>query len=370
IIVPTYNRANYLKECLDSLITQSRPALEIIVIDDGSEDNTANIVKEYGDKVRYVHKSNGGKPSAVNYGLSIAKGNLIWLFDDDDAALPDAIETRLAVLANKPYAGFVYSPHYIGSNDKHGKLKKDKLYQPYNYADSEFLFELLKGCFFHLASSIVRIEAYQLVGGFDTDLLSSEDYDMQIRLARLFPAAYSKAPSFIFRQHTGLRGAAGIRYSSNDRTSVFRKYDQLVGKKIRSNFSIGEFLIPPSSETITTVQQHRDALLARMVIMASKGCITEMFDDLLSALALIDNSSEPSINELLSTAITTGYAYEAIKADWPSFKCRLRDLNNNPYGKQAKIALAKGFFRLAKSYPGNIFDRTTKLRYAFTTVLS
>ena len=80
IIVPTFNRAHYLAECLDSLLAQSIPAHEIIVIDDGSEDGTAALLVGYGERIRYVRKENGGKPSAVNLGLAIASGDLIWIF--------------------------------------------------------------------------------------------------------------------------------------------------------------------------------------------------------------------------------------------------------------------------------------------------
>lgn len=124
VLVPTFNRENYLAECLDSLLAQSVPPLEIIVIDDGSEDGTAAVVARYGERIRYVRKENGGKPSAVNLGLSLARGDLIWIFDDDDVALPDAIETRLACLQQHPEAGFVFSPHYYGSDGPNGRIKR------------------------------------------------------------------------------------------------------------------------------------------------------------------------------------------------------------------------------------------------------
>ena len=87
-------------------------AAEIIVIDDGSEDGTAALLAGYGERIRHVRKENGGKPSAVNLGLSMARGDLIWIFDDDDVALPDAIETRLACLNNTRERG-LSSAHII-----------------------------------------------------------------------------------------------------------------------------------------------------------------------------------------------------------------------------------------------------------------
>lgn len=370
IIVPTYNRSEYIRECIDSLLEQTRPAFEIIVIDDGSEDNTAEIIHDYGNKVRYVHKENGGKPSAVNLGLSMVQGNLIWIFDDDDVALPDAIESRVATLKKNKHAGLVYTPHFIGSSEQGGKIVRGQLYLPPLYDDDNFFYFLLKGCFFHLASALVRIEAYQEVGRFDENLFSSEDYDMQIRLARKFNAVYCSSPSFIFRQHSGVRGAKAISYAGDQRSKIFRKYDQKIGLKLRQELSLNEYLIPKTKETIST-SQVRDALLCRMVVMASKGCVEQMFEDLNEALrTLHDTPSE--LNELdlqlISSTITTGYAYDVIRNDWPTFKLLIMELKQNVAAASALRALAKGFFILAKSYPDTIPERLYKL-FLFAKVL-
>lgn len=362
VIVPTYNRAHYIEECLDSLLNQTCPAIEIIVIDDGSEDDTAGLLRRYGNKIRYLRKENGGKPSAVNLGLSLAQGNLIWLFDDDDVALPGAIEHRVAALKNRPDVGFVYSPHYLGADGPDGRIVQKNL-QIVPYYDDETLFaELIKGCFFHLATALVRIEAYRLVGGFNVGLLSSEDYDMQIRLAHAFNAVYSPEPSFIFRQHMGHRGAKGIRYAGQQRSKIFQKYDRQVGLKLRSALSLGDYLVP-RTDNVNTIEKTRQALLARMVVMASKACISEMFEDLYAALATLEQGQHLNDNEssLITCAICTGYAYAAIEADLPAFKHHVAELGKVDSGKQARQAIANGFFRLAKSYPGSATERARKL---------
>ena len=233
VLVPTYNRANYIAECIESLLAQTMQALEIIVIDDGSEDNTAEVLAPYSNRITYIKKENGGKPTAVNLGLSIAQGELIWIFDDDDVALPAAIANRVKTLQANPNAGFVYSPHFYGSDGTNGKIKQGALHKTPQYNAECVLYELMKGCFFHLATALVRADAYQSVGGFDTELLSSEDYDMQLRLAGAYPAAYCPEPSFIFRQHEGLRGAKAIRYGGNQRAKIFRQFDPLSGPKTR-----------------------------------------------------------------------------------------------------------------------------------------
>jgi GT2 family glycosyltransferase len=365
VLVPTFNRANYIAECLDSLLAQTMPAVEIVVIDDGSEDGTAELLQSYGERIRYIRKENGGKPTAVNLGLSLAQGDLIWIFDDDDVALPTAIADRVQTLRAQPDAGFVFSPHYYGHDDANGKIQRGRLHQMPAFNPVAFFFELMKGCFFHLATALVRVEVYRTVGGFDTELLSSEDYDMQLRLAQAYPAAYCPEPTFIFRQHTGLRGAKTIRYQGEDRTRVFRKFDERVGQKLRANLPLGDYLVPRSPNA-TTPASRRPALLARLTVMASKGCLPEMMEDLQSLLALIPLNATLEAHELetLSAAICTGYAADAIEHQWKEFKRLLATLPNTPAGRSAIRSVAVGLIKLAKGYPGSLATRFQRVKSA------
>lgn len=370
VLVPTFNRANYIAECLDSLLAQTMPALEIIVIDDGSDDGTAEVLKRYGERIRYIRKDNGGKPTAVNLGLSLAQGELIWIFDDDDVALPHAIASRVAALLAAPDAGFVYSPHYYGSDGPNGKIERGRLHQLPPHTPDSFFFELMKGCFFHLATALVRADAYRAIGGFDTELLSSEDYDMELRLARAYPAAYCPEPSFIFRQHAGLRGAKTIRYQGADRINVFRKFDERVGQKLRAVLALGEYLVPRQL-TVSAPSAHRQALLARLTVMASKGCIPEMMEDLHSFLALIPEKAQLEEHELkaISAAICTGYAADAITEQWAVFKKLVVELPRTLAGRNAILSIAAGFFLMARGYPGSFEERLRKLWHACMLVI-
>ncbi|MBA3997514.1 MAG: hypothetical protein C0466_10135 [Candidatus Accumulibacter sp.] len=371
ILVPTYNRANYIGECLDSLLAQTEPALEIIVIDDGSEDGTADLLRAYGERIRYVRKENGGKPSAVNLGLALARGQLIWIFDDDDVALPDAIASRTAALRARPDAGFVFSSHYYGSDDAQGRIVRGRPHVAPAYGDDRFFAELMKGCFFHLATALVRAEVYREVGGFDAELLSSEDYDMQLRLARHCPAAFSPAPSFIFRQHGGLRGAKAIRYAGRQRASVFRRFDQRVGRKLRATLPLGDYLVPRQPGALAA-EATRQALLARMVVMGSKGCIAELFDDLRTLLGSPGRDDVLHEHEAASVtaAICTGYAAEACRAEWADFMREVATLKRYAAGGAAIRALARGFYRMARGYPGSFALRAARLRAAAQLHLS
>lgn len=101
-IIPTYNRAALLKETLQSLAAQTRPIDEILVWDDGSTDDTEAVVRAAQGPIRYFRTANSGKSRALNAALQEAKGDLIWICDDDDLALPHAAERLSGMLANAP----------------------------------------------------------------------------------------------------------------------------------------------------------------------------------------------------------------------------------------------------------------------------
>lgn len=347
VIVPTFNRAGYINECIDSLLAQTVPALEVIVVDDGSDDDTVARIAVYGQKVRYVRKANGGKPLAVNMGLGLALGQWIWIFDDDDVALPNAIEQRLATLADHPGAGFVFSSHHLGRDGADRRIERGRLYTPPHYPDTGFFLEIMRGCFFHLNSALVKRELYDLLGGLDPLLLSSEDYDFQIRLARVARPSFCPEPSFVFRQHDGTRGARQIRYAAAQRSQVFRRYSQAVGQKIRADVGLGEFLCPPVQRLLTAPEQ-RAALLNRLHVMANHGCVDEFLADLaawLQSMAATGGWSEEDRHEL-ARAFRRGWIYEACSQDWGSFLAALAPLKRLPGGRASLRALGRSVLGL------------------------
>ena len=88
VIVPTFNRARYLPECLESLLAQTFPPTQIVVVNDGSTDDTASAVKPYLDRIEYIEKENGGKSSALNLVLPNIRNDYVWIFDDDGDPCP------------------------------------------------------------------------------------------------------------------------------------------------------------------------------------------------------------------------------------------------------------------------------------------
>ena len=98
VIIPVYNRAQYIKDCLDSVINQTYKAYEIIVVDDGSTDNLREILVPYMDKIQYIYKQNGGPSSARNAGTKVSNGEYIAFLDADDMWLPEKLELQIELL--------------------------------------------------------------------------------------------------------------------------------------------------------------------------------------------------------------------------------------------------------------------------------
>lgn len=139
IIMPAYNSANYIKDSIESVLRQSYPYWELLVIDDGSSDNTAEIVKAYNDKrIVYLHQPNQGVAAARNYGLAEAKGRFIAFLDSDDIWLSEKLSSQLAFMQSQDI-GFSYTEYcqFWDNPAETGELIKIQ--------DSVDYHELLKG---------------------------------------------------------------------------------------------------------------------------------------------------------------------------------------------------------------------------------
>lgn len=363
VIVPTYNRARYINECIDSLLAQTVPALEILVIDDGSEDDTAQRLSRYGDRIRYVRKENGGKAAAVNLGVELSRGEWLWVLDDDDVAHPAANQARLATLANAPQAGFTYGPHDLGYDGSDGVIRQGKRNDPGIVPPQQFLLEIARSCFFHLGTALVRRTHYEKLGGFDTAMVRGQDYDFQIRLARVARPAFCPESIFLFRQHDGIRGTRVDKHQADERNTVFRKFSNLLGKKVRASLALGEYCVPPSTVDVQADAQRREALINRAQVMGNHGCVDELFDDLMAYADLLSKDQPMTRQERqdIGRAVRIGWSYEAAAQDWHHFTDLVARLRGRPGGSAVARALAGGVLRFATSYPGTRTERLQRL---------
>ena len=117
VVIPTYNRASMVGDAIESALAQTYAPLEVIVVDDGSTDDTEGAVRQFGPRVRYVRQENSGVGAARNAGLAVARGEAIAFLDSDDLWLPRKNEWQITVLEKKPEVGLVYSEFDILKDD-------------------------------------------------------------------------------------------------------------------------------------------------------------------------------------------------------------------------------------------------------------
>lgn len=203
VIIPTYNRAAYIAEAIRSVQAQSHPNVEIIVADDGSTDNTAEVVARFGDAVTYVRLPHRGQPAATrNGGLRVARGEFIAFLDSDDLFFPDKLATQLAGFEAHPGAGLVYSNAYFFRDDPSQPTVHalDGLPSP----SGDVFEDLLRGNFLAPQAVLMRRACLEAVGLFDEnpDFFAVEDYDLFLRVAAMFPVIYVPGDVAAVRRHS------------------------------------------------------------------------------------------------------------------------------------------------------------------------
>ena len=184
IIIPTFNRWHFVADAIESCLVQTYEYCEIIVVDDGSSDDTGRFLRErYGQRIRYIAQENQGPGIARNRGIEAARGEYIQFLDADDQLNARKVEVSLDVFLKHPEVSVVYTHFQFVASD--GKTKIET--PPFERFSDEIFCEMLRltGCHILLSSSMHRTSVLRSVGGFadDVDFRSAEDWDLFLRLA-------------------------------------------------------------------------------------------------------------------------------------------------------------------------------------------
>lgn len=189
IVLPTYNGAKYLRQSIDSCLKQTYENIELIIVNDGSTDETNKIVNSYKDeRIKYIrHEENMGLPFALNTGFSRAIGKYLTWTSDDNYYSPEAIERMLSFILKKK-CHFVYSDYYrFRDANKDINLFKSPVkirLENYNHIGPCFLY-----------SRNVK----EVIGKYDTDAILAEDYDYWIRISKKFDMHHLSEPLYYYR---------------------------------------------------------------------------------------------------------------------------------------------------------------------------
>ena len=213
VIIPTYNRAHLVDQAIQSVLDQTYQDFEIVVVDDGSTDNTREViswyVQQYPEKVKYVFQPNAGCASARNAGLRVATGDYISFLDTDDLFEPRKLEVQLEVLQSHD-CQFVYSPSIEFDESGHvwiGGVAAAGC--PEDFAIEHFMTAAARP-----GAILYKKECIQRVGGFDETLHFNEDSDFLQKVAIDFRGCYSDYPSVRVRHHPGSK--------SRNRVAIYR----------------------------------------------------------------------------------------------------------------------------------------------------
>ena len=189
VVVPSYNRATLLRRALDSILMQSYQAREIIVVDDGSSDATARMLRENYPLVRYCYQRHAGVSVARNHGINLTSARWIALLDSDDAWLPEKLRSQAnAILAN-PAAKLIHTNEIWYRNDEllQQKIRHRKF--------GGMIFErCLPLCVISPSSAAIRRDVFDDIGLFDESLKACEDYDFWLRFCAQEPVEFLEQP--------------------------------------------------------------------------------------------------------------------------------------------------------------------------------
>ncbi len=201
VIIPTYRHAAYVGETIASVLAQTFRDFELIIVNDGSPDNTADVLRPLirsNACIRYVEQSNGGQASARNHGLRLAQGEFLAYLDDDDLWPPDKLAWQVPLLECHPEAAFVYGAHIMFHPD--GRTESD----PIKPRSGQFYNAMLEHWLIRSpGQTLLRASAVRDIGGWDESIRGSDDWDLNLRLLQHQAAVGDGRVALKYRVHAG-----------------------------------------------------------------------------------------------------------------------------------------------------------------------
>ena len=207
-VIPAYNSAAHIGRAIDSVLAQTRPVDEIVVVDDGSTDNTVEVVRAFGDKVRLITQSNAGASAARNAGIMAATGDWIAFLDADDEWLPEKMALQCDVLTQHPDLAWCTANYYecLCEESRRAvhtpihqctkRLKGKRFFDTYFYAWRHYLWG-------HTDTMVIRRSALLRAGLFRVGQRKANDIDMWLRIAYVYPAiGFTAEPLAVYHLST------------------------------------------------------------------------------------------------------------------------------------------------------------------------
>lgn len=189
VIIPTYNRASMTMEAVQSVLRQTYDNFEIIVVDDGSTDNTYEIINQIDDKrIRYIYQENARQAAARNRGIEAACGDYIAFLDSDDLFFPQKLEQQVEYLTQNPHIGLLYSGYVFSGRQENLRTEH------YATLSGQPIAQIMTRMEIATSAVIMPRQVFDIVGNFKTTLPGVEDMEFWVRVANHFPIASIPEP--------------------------------------------------------------------------------------------------------------------------------------------------------------------------------
>jgi glycosyltransferase involved in cell wall biosynthesis len=214
VIIPSFNSARFVVQAVQSALVQTYSPVEIIVVDDGSNDDTRVALSPFFDRIRYVYQSNAGLSKARNHGIKEARGDLIAFLDADDWWLPEKLAKQWDCLKANPSAGLIHTDTYQqyepGGTQSYVDFGKARF-------SGSYYSELFWCNRITISSVMVTRSCLDKIGLFDEEIVgpTTQDFDLWMRIARYYLLAYVNEPLVIYRRH-GTSGSQNQRLMLED----------------------------------------------------------------------------------------------------------------------------------------------------------
>jgi glycosyltransferase involved in cell wall biosynthesis len=214
VVIPTFNRANYIREAIQSVLDQTFKDFEIIVVDDGSTDGTQQAVASFHDaRIRYLRERHRGIGASMNAGIAASTGAYVARLDSDDTWLPNMLAIETAALEKNPDLGAVYA-RAEAMNEQGQRLPTGRG-MPLRYPEDSFLSMLYEDSTSTI-TTIVRRACFEKAGPYDESLTTSEDWDMALRISRHYPLLFIDEVVARFRLHeTNITGPDSLHFGES-----------------------------------------------------------------------------------------------------------------------------------------------------------
>lgn len=183
VVIPTFNRQKWVGAAIESVLSQSFKPAEVIVVDDGSSDDTEALVRNY--PVEYVRQANRGPSAARNHGVKLSTGNWLAFLDSDDQWLPSKLEQQIMGLEQQREVSLVYTgERWIRNGKRVNPCKHHQKHSGWIYP------ECLKLCLISPSSVMMRRELFLEMGGFEESYWTAEDYDLWLKITSRYPVLF------------------------------------------------------------------------------------------------------------------------------------------------------------------------------------